>query len=62
LFTRRGCIRKCLFCGVQKIEGKMKEPKFTVLPLIHPDHREVVIWDNDFLASPFARNVPYIAH
>ena len=57
LFTTRGCIRKCPFCVVPKIEGGMKEPKFTVLPLIHPDHKEVVIWDNDFLASPFARDV-----
>lgn len=57
LFTTRGCIRKCPFCVVPKVEGGMKEPKFSVLPLIHPDHKEVVIWDNDFLASPYAKDI-----
>jgi hypothetical protein len=57
LFTTRGCIRKCPFCVVPKIEGGMKEPKLSILPLIHPDHKEVVIWDNDFLASPYARDI-----
>jgi hypothetical protein len=57
VFTTRGCIRKCPFCVVPKIEGGLKEPKFSVLPLIHPDHNEVVIWDNDFLASPYAKDI-----
>ena len=57
VFTTRGCIRKCPFCVVPKIEGGMKEPKFSILPLIHPDHNEVVIWDNNFLASPYAKQI-----
>lgn len=57
LFTTRGCIRKCPFCVVPKVEGGMKKPKFSVLPLVHPDHNEVVIWDNDFLASPYAKDI-----
>lgn len=57
VFTTRGCIRKCPFCVVPKIEGRMKEPKFSILPLIHPHHNEVVIWDNNFLASPFAKDI-----
>ncbi len=57
LFTTRGCIRKCPFCVVPKIEGKMKEPKFSILPYVYATHKEVVIWDNDFLASPFAKPV-----
>lgn len=57
LFTTRGCIRRCPFCVVPKMEGGMKDPKFSVLPLIHPNHKEVVIWDNDFLASPFAKKI-----
>jgi len=35
----------------------MKESKFSILPLIHPDHNEVVIWDNNFLASPYANQI-----
>lgn len=57
LFTTRGCIRKCPFCVVPRIEGGMKEPKYSVIPHIHPDHKEVVIWDNDFLASPYAKDI-----
>ncbi len=57
VFTTRGCIRKCPFCVVPKIEGGMKEPKFSILPMIHPAHKEVVIWDNDFLASPYAKDI-----
>lgn len=57
VFTTRGCIRKCPFCVVPKVEGGMREPKFSILPMIHPDHREVVIWDNDFLASPYAKTI-----
>jgi hypothetical protein len=57
VFTTRGCIRKCPFCVVPKIEGKMREPKFSILPLIHPSHNEVVIWDNNFLASPYAKDI-----
>lgn len=57
VFTTRGCIRKCPFCVVPKIEGGIKEPKFSIKPLIHPSHKEVVIWDNDFLASPYAKDI-----
>ena len=57
VFTTRGCIRKCPFCVVPKIEGKMKDPKFSILPLIHTSHNEVVIWDNNFLASPYAKDI-----
>ena len=35
----------------------MKEPKFSIRPMIHPSHKEVVIWDNDFLASPYAKDI-----
>ena len=57
VFTTRGCIRKCPFCVVPKIEGKMRDPKYSILPSIHPSHRDVVIWDNNFLASPYAKSI-----
>lgn len=42
-FTTRGCVRKCPFCAVPKIEGKFREIKdFLLRPLI---------CDNNFLAS-----------
>jgi hypothetical protein len=57
VFTSRGCIRNCPFCVVPKIEGKFKANSASILPLIHPGHKEVVIWDNNFLASPFAKKM-----
>jgi len=57
VFTSRGCIRNCLFCVVPKVEGKFKANSASILPLINPDHKEVVIWDNNFLASPFAKKM-----
>ncbi|MFP3257242.1 MAG: hypothetical protein RXO36_05540 [Candidatus Nanopusillus acidilobi] len=57
VFTSRGCIRNCPFCVVPKIEGKFRANKNSILPLIHPNHKEVVIWDNNFLASPYAKKM-----
>lgn len=44
-FTTRGCIRKCKFCAVPKIEGKLREL---------PDHMwepKPIICDNNLLAA-----------
>ena len=42
-FTTRGCINKCKFCAVPKIEGEFREiPDFTPRP---------IVCDNNFLAS-----------
>lgn len=56
LFSSRGCIRNCPFCGV-----RIYEPKFVALPsvqhLIYPGHREIICWDNNILASPYWKNI-----
>ncbi len=57
VFTSRGCIRKCPFCVVPKMEGYFKANKPSILDLIHPNHKKVVIWDNNFLASPYAKSM-----
>ncbi|HEY3419378.1 MAG TPA: hypothetical protein VGK23_02375 [Methanomassiliicoccales archaeon] len=57
LFTSRGCIRNCPFCVVPRIEGKLRSVAESVRQIIHPDHKRVIIWDNNFLASPDWRKV-----
>ncbi|MHB1547033.1 MAG: radical SAM protein [bacterium] len=57
VFTSRGCIRKCPFCVVPETEGDFKANKASIKYFIHPGHKEVVIWDNNFLASPYSKNI-----
>lgn len=48
-FTSRGCFRDCSFCIVPAKEGKVAEHS----PLDEfVEHRDVVLLDNNFLASP----------
>lgn len=53
LFSSRGCIRKCGFCSVPKLEGKPFQIRATtrVKHLVHPDHKRVILWDNNILGE-----------
>jgi len=52
LFTSRGCIRKCPFCIVPKLEGKIRSNIKDIQNYIYPGHKRIILWDNNFLASP----------
>ncbi len=52
IFTSRGCIRSCPFCIVPEIEGKIRSVAPDVQNYIYSGHKKVVLWDNNFLASP----------
>ena len=52
MFGTRGCIRKCAFCAVPRLEGKTHGPAQSITDLVHPEHRTVVLWDNNILGVP----------
>lgn len=53
LFSSRGCIRKCNFCAVPKLEGKpFRVRNSTVIKhLVHPEHKRIILWDNNVLGE-----------
>ncbi len=52
VFTSRGCVNKCGFCMVPKLEGSLKNITDTPSSLIDPNYSKIIIWDNNFLAQP----------
>lgn len=50
-FTSRGCIRKCGFCVVPEKEGMIRD-NAPISEFLHPDHKKVILLDNNFQASP----------
>ena len=52
IFTSRGCVNKCGFCMVPKLEGTLHNITDTPSELINPEHSKIIIWDNNFLAQP----------
>lgn len=51
IFSSRGCVNRCTFCAVPRIEGKLSSEKSTIKHLIWPGHKRVILFDNNFLAS-----------
>jgi len=55
--TSRGCNRRCPYCAVWKIEGKINATKRTIKHLIYPKHTRIILWDNNILQSPYWRDI-----
>lgn len=56
VYSSRGCINKCPFCAVPKLEPKFKA-KRSIKHLIYPKHKRVTFFDNNILASPHLDNI-----
>lgn len=54
IFSSRGCVRKCSFCGTYLIE-----PKFTYKKSIKNEvvKRKIVFYDNELLANPYIKDI-----
>lgn len=50
IFASRGCIRKCGFCSVPKLEGRPSNLLYEIDDFILPRHKRVAFFDNNILA------------
>ena len=57
LFASRGCVRKCGFCSVPKLEGPPSNLIYDIEDLIMPQHKRVAFFDNNILTVDNWKNV-----
>lgn len=48
VFSHRGCTNKCPYCAVPILEPE-RTPVKSIRHLIYPEHRKVILWDNNTL-------------
>lgn len=61
-YASRGCVRKCHFCGVPKLEGAQRDAQSitTVVEGIkarHGEKKDLTLMDNNVVASPNYKNI-----
>ncbi len=57
MFGTRGCVRKCAFCAVPRLEGKTWGPAQGIKDLVWEGHEKAILWDNNILAVENWRDV-----
>ena len=61
-YTTRGCIRKCHFCGVPKLEGQQRDTEsltsvVRAIDDLYGPKKDLVLMDNNVVASPRFREI-----
>jgi hypothetical protein len=61
-YASRGCIRKCSFCGVPKLEGDQRDVQpLTILVnqirVLYGEKKDLVLMDNNVVASPRFKDI-----
>lgn len=56
-YASRGCIRKCSFCGVPKLEGPLRDNEsitsvVTSIAKLYGEKKDLILMDNNVVASP----------
>jgi len=51
VFASRGCNKKCSFCAVPLLEGKIHAVKPSIKKYIWPGHTRIIFFDNNILAT-----------
>lgn len=56
-YTSRGCIRKCHFCGVPKLEGAQRDTQSLTrlvqeIDRLYGEKKDLILMDNNVVASP----------
>lgn len=64
-YASRGCVRKCHFCGVPKLEGEQRDAQ-SITSLIkaiaerHGEKRDLMLMDNNVVASANYKNRVFV--
>lgn len=61
-YTSRGCIRKCQFCGVPKLEGMQRDVEsltaiVTAIDRMYGPKKDLILMDNNVVASPRFKDI-----
>ncbi|MGH6755448.1 MAG: radical SAM protein, partial [Bradyrhizobium sp.] len=61
-YTSRGCIRKCHFCGVPKLEGGQRDTEsltdvVQAIEALYGPKKDLILMDNNVVASPRFKDI-----